>query len=121
MAKISVGGSSGERSWKDGDKFTGIVSIRREKIQGDDADILQFITEKGETIERWATTLWLRLFYGEPADKKTGRAASKPMVKPGDVVSVEALKETKTKKGGNRFRPFSIDVLTGKDVPKPLR
>jgi hypothetical protein len=122
MARQSIGGGSGgSKSWADGDKFTAIVTMRSEKIQGDDAEILTFVTEKGEIVERWATTAWLRMFHGEPADKKAGRPAQKAVLKDGDVVSVAAQKETKTKKGGNRFRPFSVELLTGKDIPKGLR
>jgi hypothetical protein len=119
MPRISVGGSSGERSWKDDDKFVASFQGHRfEKINGDDAGILMFVTDKGNLLERWATKLWDRLVFGEPKTKD--RPAQKPCLKEGMCVDVEVGEEKKLK-GGKRFRQFKVEILTGKDIPKGLR
>lgn len=101
-------GGSGARAWSDGDKFVALLLNRHvEKIKGDDAPILTFLSDKGEQVERWSTSLWDRLILKDKA------------IRLGDVLDVEALKEVKAKKG--RFRPFAIARLTGSSIPKPLR
>ena len=111
MREQIVSGSSGERSWKDDDKFIGsFQGIGEAPLQdGGKGKFLMFITAGG-FVERWVTKTWSDLLGGK-----------KPVVKVGMVFDVEALPEMKVKGSKNRFRPFSIVRLTGTDIPKGLR
>lgn len=113
MAKTVISdGQSGERSWKDDDKFTGQIFNREAVDVGkgkkkEKGYVLRFLTTAG-MVERWETTLWTRLF-------------KEKALKVGDVVMVEAKKEVRAKGGKNRFRPLGIVKLTKTDIPKSLR
>lgn len=118
MPKVSVSTGSGERSWENKEKFTGLLinDVMEKLNSGDKARILFFQLASGDVKERWSTALWDRLIDGDK-ERKTPA-----MVKIGDCLEVEALEEVKIKgKGGKRFRPFVVQKLTGKDIPKSLR
>lgn len=117
MAKIQIGSNGSARSWQDGEKFAAMyMGTRTEQINGDAAKIVMFAKDDGELVERWETKLWDRLANGEKRDGKK----IPPVIKQGTVLAVEVGTEKKLK-GGKRFRQFSVEILTGKDIPKRLR
>lgn len=120
MPSVLLSSGKGERAWRDGDKFTALI-LNYVPHESGEGKVLSFVGVKGEAFERNATTLWRRLMEGERRKLNGKVMETKPVLKLGAVVAVEALAETKTGKKGNRFRPFVIKLLTGKDVPKSLR
>jgi len=107
MPRISLSTPGGERSWKDGEKILGIFrGTDTTEVKGDDVDFLIFQTADG-TVTRWVTGRWAKLLE----EKK---------LKSGMVLDIKAESEVKVK-GGRRFRPFTIDLLTGPEIPKSLK
>lgn len=117
MARTTLGG--GGKGWTDGEVWTGRYQGFREETFGQGkkarkALVLQFTRDGVDVLERWASAFWERLIAGDKERKIP------PQVKPGAVLDVKVLPEQKMK-GGKRFRPFTVDLLTGADIPKVLR